>query len=550
MADITIDGQAKEQPTEEKKGGKTINLKAAADTAMMIERKDFPPVIVKPVDEKISRLYIKTGDGELKQIGEVPADILTAEEEINNLVKAIKTEKEADSLLQATKKLQDSVTEQLKDLPIEKIKQATKPITEQIEAISETAKAATKGVIEQIREQTAEMQKTAEVINNIIENMSKNSFSAVTELFGTVSKVIEKHPIFALYIEELEKISQEEEYKGIDLTSRGIEYLDEEHTIEADTPKNRALHEAYRRAVERYEKEQDAQKKAVVKVEKKSSPSTMIPIDKINRNVWKGIEETETNGQINFQFLTGKQGKRYKNGIEPLVTYSLDFSSLEERLPIVKKLTSFDKRVMVAVGALYNAGNTTQTLTDIYHKMGYGENKRPNSKDLEKINDSLTKQLKAHLRIDNMEEERAGLNYPKYKYDSTLLQFERVTAEIDGKTTEGAVHFFREPPLLDFARGRGQITTVKNAVLESPLPKTDKNLKIDDYLIEEISFMKRSTKFSNKIMFNTLFEACGLVGDKNPARIKATIKEYLDHYKRTAFIEGYEVKKDYILIKI
>lgn len=541
MADITIN---------EKDKKKTITLfTASKDTVYTIKKKKYPPVIIKPIDDKKSMMYLKDDNGQLIEVGEISADVTKAEEEINKFFEIEMKYAEAEEKNAEIKALFEKAKALSIDSGAQDLIKLQQKVTEQLKPVHIATEEATKGVIEQLQGQTESLKKVTDQLKDIFADIPKNYFSAVTELFGAVSKAIEEHPVFAIYIEELDKLSQEEQYKGIDFSDTHIEYLDEEHKIEADTPKNKALHEAYRRAVERYEKGQGKQKQAIVKVEKKRSPATVIPVDKINRNVWKGIEETDPNGQINFQFLTGKQGKKYR-GIEPLVTYSLDFSSLEESLPIVKKLTSFDKRVMVAVGALFNAGNSTITLTDIYHKMGNAETKRPNSTDLKKINESLTKQLKAHLKIDNYEEERAGLKYPRFKYDSTLLQFERVTAEIDGKITEGAIHFFREPPLLSFAKGRGQITTVKNAVLESPLPKTDKNLKIDDYLIEEISFMKVNKAFSNKILFSTLFEACGLVGDKNPARIKDTIKEYLTHYKKTAFIKNFEIKKDYILITV
>lgn len=389
--------------------------------------------------------------------------------------------------------------------------------------------------------------------------MMKEYTKGISEIQEELRKLYEENPVYFMALEELAKLKEEPEYSGIDENELSIEYEDEEHNIIADTLQNRAVEIAWSRAEERYKQEkqekQDEQeehgKQPIPQIKRKDSPTTVIPIDKVNNTIWKMVERAAINGQYEFDFVTGKPAKKGQRTIEPLVMYSLDFGKIEETAPemasIVKHLTPYDKRVLVAAAALYNSGNDYFTITDVYHKMGNAKDKRPNKNDFEKINNSLTKQRFAILKMNNLDEQKAGYKYPKFNYDGPLLSFERVTAEIDGQPIESAIHLFREPALVTFARDRKQITTVKNEVLESPVSKTEQNLQIDDYLIEQISAMKRDPKFNRKILFNTLFKACNVKG-KNPARTKETIENYLRHYKRTAFIKDYTFEKEFVTI--
>ena len=387
-------------------------------------------------------------------------------------------------------------------------------------------------------------------------------------LMDEVAKLIDENSLYGLFVEEVYNLSLEPEYKAAELDRLSFDYEDEAKEKEADTPHNKALHIAWDRAGKRLKeierlnaqnkqdnqdeqgKQDNKETRPVIKVERKDSPATIIPVDKVNSAVWKMLARANTSGQYEFDFVTGKPIKKGQRVIDPLVMYSLDFDKIEKAAPetaqIVKHLTPYDKRVMIAVAALYNAGNEYFTITDIWHKMGNAQEKRPAKIDFEKINSSLKKQSYAHLVLNNMGEQNAAYNYPKFHYEGELLQFEKVTAEIDGQPIESAIHLFREPPLVTFARDRKQITTVKNAVLESPVSKTEQNLQIDDYLIERIAAMKREPKNSRKILYKTLFDDCGIT--RNQSRAKETIERYLKHYKATDFVKDFQVQGDCIII--
>lgn len=281
-------------------------------------------------------------------------------------------------------------------------------------------------------------------------------------------------------------------------------------------------------------------------------------IDKINNNVWNFFESAQTNGQL--QFATERRGSTK----EATVLYSIDFSALEDELGILKKLTPFDKRVYIACAALYNSYSNARnvnlqqreqeqqplcfSVSQIYSAMG--NKRRPASTDLEKINASLTKMRAATVYVDNTQENAVNKNYDVFKYDGSLLPFERCSGYVDNQFSDALVHLFRDPPLIAFAKSRHQITTLPDGLLCSPISKTDENLRIDDYLITRISQMKngKNEKISKKILFATIFEKCGITEKKQKQRAPEKIRRYLNYYVERKFIKGYSESKDGITI--
>ncbi len=276
------------------------------------------------------------------------------------------------------------------------------------------------------------------------------------------------------------------------------------------------------------------------------------PIDKVNNNIWNLLAGAEKNGQLSIRFNAAK----HNSGKQANVLYSINFDNLGAGVRITKTLTPFDKRVMIAVAALYNAGNEVVSVSQIYEKMGNAG--RPSAAQIKKVNDSLDKLQAAHIFLTNNYGENAETEtYSKravFEYSGSILPMERMSAYINGQLAETAVHLFREPPLVSFARDRSQITTVEPKLLQSPLSKTDQNLMIDDYLIDRIAKMKR-TKANRKqpitkILFSSLNESCKRTTTKQKQRTPETVYKYLDYYTECNFIEGYTKEPDGVDIKL
>lgn len=255
--------------------------------------------------------------------------------------------------------------------------------------------------------------------------------------------------------------------------------------------------------------------------------SVDIPLDKPNSKIWNMLAVT-TGSQIAFST------KRAGTKKEVSVLYSIDFDELTDA-KITKTLDPFDKRVYVAVAALFNAGNTSMSVSQIYNVYYDGV---PGKSDREKINNSITKMAAARILIDNAQEVNAGYKYPRVQYEGYLLPMERVNVIINGDLVESAIHPFREPPMISFARGRKQITTVERKVLATPVNKTNTNLAIEDYLLNRIT-KARAGNGQRRILYSTLFEEAHLTTSKQQQRAKKTIEKILTHYVSCDVIKRY-----------
>lgn len=264
------------------------------------------------------------------------------------------------------------------------------------------------------------------------------------------------------------------------------------------------------------------------------------PLDKPNSILWNAISDSP-NGQISLAVNTGKRGRQK----DSIVLVGINFDNPENGVTITKQLTQYDKRVYVAAAALYNAGNKIVSATQIYYMMGY--HTAPNDEDKRKIHESLTKMGSARVYIDNKNE----VGYEKFTYDASLLPFERKSAYINGKLTESAIHLFREPPLISFARSRNQITTLPVILLDSPQSKTESNLRLEDYLLERISHMKSpKSKAPRKMLYETIFAQCAINKPKERQRAPEKIRKYLNYYKKCGWIKNYTEEEDGITIRL
>lgn len=269
----------------------------------------------------------------------------------------------------------------------------------------------------------------------------------------------------------------------------------------------------------------------------KSAKKIDFPLDKPNANLWKLLDEGSR--QITFDMLPKKKAR------EAYIFYSIDFDALTGAA-ITKKLRPFDKLVYTAISSLFNAGNNVVSLSQIYYAMGYKGT--PGAGDRAKINDSITKMNSAKITLDTTKEHAVLKNMPLYKYDGQLLPMERVTALINGKISEAAIHIFREPPLITFAKERKQITTIDVELLQSPLSKTDTNIQIQDYLLERISREKHKGKTCT-ILLETLYRETNTTTKKQKQRATPKIKILLEYFQGKEFIKGYTLEEKKIIIQ-
>ena len=173
----------------------------------------------------------------------------------------------------------------------------------------------------------------------------------------------------------------------------------------------------------------------------------------------------------------------------------------------------------------------------------------PSTNMIERIEKSIYKMMTAAVILDQTED------YSKYtelviekKYIGNVLAAERKMATINGQLVADALHLYREPILMEFARVRGQLSRVPKEVIENTKRQTDNNIAIETYLMQRIARMKDpKAKAIKKIRYDAIFKDAELVG-KQQQRAMSTIFEYLDHYKKVGWIEGYSRIKEGVQI--
>lgn len=266
-----------------------------------------------------------------------------------------------------------------------------------------------------------------------------------------------------------------------------------------------------------------------------------LSLDKANSVIW-GFGK-ETFGEIPIK-AEGSNGKD-KQQID--IIYSISFDELEDNIKIQRHTDYYDERVYTAVGALWEVGNDVFSLTQIHKNMGYTS--KPDTNAISRIRKSVIKMMKANISISNEQEVAAKYNYDKFIYHGSLLPCEFVDGIIGGQVVDTAIHLFREPPLLTFAKQRKQVTTIHKCLLQSPVNKTTGNLQIESYLLKRIARAKNGTQ-PRKILLKTFYERTQLTTSKQRTRGIEKVKAYLDWYKKRNYIRDYSIDQDSITIRL
>lgn len=282
---------------------------------------------------------------------------------------------------------------------------------------------------------------------------------------------------------------------------------------------------------------QEAKESEVESIVAKQASHLIYPLDKVNGYIWQDFAPGELGYSLDID--VAKSGS--KDHIP--ISYSIDFAALDG-LPIAKKLTAFDKRVYCAAASLYEAGNNSTTPTQIYKTMG--QSGKPSADQVDKIKQSLLKMRAAQIFIDTKAEADA-YNYELTEYEGSLLPTERCTKRVNGRITKDAVHFLREPPLTEFAKGRKQVTSIAISVLQSPVSQSETILRVEDYLLNRISRARKKPK--ETILLQTLFNEAGITEKKAQGRIVQKVKTLLTHYKKTDFIANFSITPRSIIVE-
>lgn len=339
------------------------------------------------------------------------------------------------------------------------------------------------------------------------------------------------------YLPELEEIIKErEEETGKPITASdlfaGIELLNEEK----DRPGPCLLEDFLEAA-------QELRRSRIPSVKTKQIRNINIPLDKVNSQI-RLLGGPDFDKRLLFDMANEKD---QENGIQVFITLMMDFEEAKKLgVRFSKDLNSYDQRVMQGIGAVFNESGPITSIRKIYH--GMGNKGAPSKAQREKIYDSIRKMISATITIDNRREVARYKNYPLFTYEGPVLMADIITARIDGNITHEAIQIYREPALITFAKGRGQIATIEIKHLQNDIKKSKYYYPIEAYLLERI--LRARTGGQKSILMNTLYEKAGLNDRRRQYEARPTIKELLDFWKGTGLIRNYEMDNERIRFTI
>ncbi len=267
------------------------------------------------------------------------------------------------------------------------------------------------------------------------------------------------------------------------------------------------------------------------------------PTDRINNGVWTKLDNAEKDSGEKIRF--GINNTKKTDGA--FILYGINFDELEKQgnITISRNLTPFDKRVYIAVSAIYNQTGNIMSAGQIYAAMG--NDGKPAASHIQKIQNSLTKMGAARIYMKSSEEVGEDMEAMNIVYKGPLLPFEQISVYINGGLSDSAIHVFREPPLMSFAKERHQVTTISRRLLSGPLNQSESNLTLEDYLIGRIATMKRNS-IKRKLLYTEIYESCGIETKKQRERALDKITRLLTYYRTCGWIRGYRSEKNGIVI--
>lgn len=258
----------------------------------------------------------------------------------------------------------------------------------------------------------------------------------------------------------------------------------------------------------------------------------LYPIDKVNAELWNCFSIGENTP------LKAESDKDSRKGKKASIYVMLDFNELDG-VKISRPLTSFDKRVFVAISNLRESEYETMTIKQIYEAMG--GTSTPDKSTRNKIIESIETMSRAVVTINTTEENKIYPRLDKIVWESQLLHIEKIKCYSRGQITDYAIRILETPKLYLFARQRNQITSVPLKLFESPISKTEANLLLEDYIFSRIARMRNSTKISRTMLFETIYQKCSITTKKQRQRLPEKIERYLNHYVSVGWIKTYKL---------
>ena len=251
----------------------------------------------------------------------------------------------------------------------------------------------------------------------------------------------------------------------------------------------------------------------------------------------------------------------------------------ENGITIPNRIVDFDLEVLNAIVSLLEAGNRLfwpEQIASVL-KGKKAEETKTHDSEIERIIASVERLRFTAVYIDATEQ----FAHQKYKvdperiveqndgqhavYDENILYLRgaRIINLQNGKSVRAWEYAGNKPPVLhEYSKRLKQITKVDIRLLDTGIRSTETITVAKTYLLREISKMKRGTRNNTKMLYSTIFKACGIDKPENDTpkakntnfnhkkRLKANITTMCDSWKEQGFISGYAIFSDGIQIDL
>lgn len=409
------------------------------------------------------------------------------------------------------------------------------------------------GVTESIRASISALSETVwGDIEGITKTITESVLSSIGESLKSLKEGFEEERLYAEQLKpfiakelkaakkdhpEIEEITADDIVESCylfvgDIEEAEVEELQQEFSDYTDPVLKhfKLLYGIVKKAKEAFEVGKD--RSLLPQISSKKITELQYPLDKVNASLWGLILPKEKTA------LKAESDKDGKKGKQANIYVLLDFDELDG-IKISRQLTSYDKRVFIAVANLKAQGHDTITAWQVYTAMGGVS--RPKKDTIEKIIQSIETLSKCRVTIDNTEEAKLYTKYDRVKATFPLLTTKICSGYANGKIVDNAITVSEVPDLLTFAEKRGQLTTVPLRLFESPISKTEANLLLEDYLFNRIARMKNSPKITRTILLETIYLKCNISSRNQKARLPEKIERLLQFWKGEKWVSDFTI---------
>ena len=265
---------------------------------------------------------------------------------------------------------------------------------------------------------------------------------------------------------------------------------------------------------EKYNTDDEAGKPEATETDKLENVKTkhvqkaLMPIDKISKTLFNPEKNSIFYDEENFNVERVPLYVGDNDNKEPVNVYiSINVKALLKNLKAYSDVIPDpdDRAIHDAICSLYAAGNRYFTIDMVYRQKNgtpYSELKA-NEEARKFIESSILKLWLTHIIIDTSEEEQAyGVKVENHELN--LLDLEAKTIILNNNKVK-CYHFLREPILFEYARKKKQIAACDASFLALPFSSTNENIRIRDYLFQEISHMKHNKKYNRAITYEKIY---------------------------------------------